>query len=395
MEKENWFPLIEIGGKFEINWEKHTWKVIIIALIIISGVFLIIEHMEYSSNFCIVTVCILGISFLFVLLLKACHKDDFKNKYKFKNMWELFPLLTIIGLLVSVDNDVVTQSDGQLLNVLKRIYVKETKVDVSQEFNKYTMPKLVIVLDMSGSTQSEKIGKDNLFYKETEIWHEKLKSALTTAGVQEDNMKNFLGKINSQKSDLTEYDVYKSRLLEFVSKVQKNYEINIVCFGTYPIPSPTYICSDENRYLLDDIFYFINKCEKDIGNQQKTDFVRLFEKLMDEYDCEGKSFDFNEAPQYSFVFFSDYIHESIKPTSEEDIEDIVNKFSNSPNFNNFYYFKWKDYTKENNGTKKDFKINVYPVLQQFFNGYNGNFSPLTRNYLELFNISSTQIIPVW
>ena len=377
-------PLIRNWSRLRFNLRQPIWKIIWIVSMIISFIFLWLEHQKYSSNFGIILTCCSIVSISLFLTLKS-----FRINFRFRDHWELPLLLTIIGLVVSFDNDVVTQSDGQLWNVLKRIYVKETKVDVSQEFNKYTKPNLVIVLDMSGSTRQEKIDRNSLFYTETDYWYERLNSALTTAGITPSDKEQFLQKIKpSQKQELTEYDVYKLKLLDFVSKMQKRYDISIVCFGKYPIPSNTY--SNENPNTLNEVFYFIKNYEKDIDKKQKTNFVNLFEKLIEEYDSKGEKVNINKAPKYSYVFFSDYIHESINATSKTDLENIITKFSKSPNFNNFYYFEGKDYEKS---TTKG--INIYPILKQSFREESGKFSSLTENYTELFDISSNMIIPLY
>jgi hypothetical protein len=118
--------------------------------------------------------------------------------------------------------------------------------------------------------------------------------------------------------------------------------------------------------------------------------VGLFKKLLDTYDCESEKTDINKSPKYSYVFFSDYIHESINATSKSDIEDVITAFSKSPSFSNFYYFKGKDYEKS---TKKG--INVYSTLKRLFREESVLFSSLTENYTELFNISSEMIIPLY
>ena len=382
-------PLITNFATIKINWKQPAWKIIFLPFIIIPILLLIPELRKESSNIWIVLVC----CFFFSLFLFFIFRTfEWGKNIKLKRYWEIFPLVTIVALVVSIDNDVVTQSDGKFLDVLKRIYIKDAKVDISQEFNKHSKPNIVVVLDMSGSTQGKKIEKNSIFYLEADYWEEKLKSILTTAGVKYEDKETFLKNIKQKYNSktLTEYDIYKLKLLDFISSVQKNYKISIVCFGKYPILSQTY--ANDSSNTLREIFYFISDYEKDTDNKQKTDFVKLFEKILEEYNCKDEKKDINKSPKYSYIFFSDYIHESIKSTSKKDLENIITKFSKSPYFNNFYYFEGKNYEKPDNTGKG---LNIYPILKQLFKEENGRFSSLTENYTEVFSIFSNTIIPIY
>ncbi|NDV83913.1 hypothetical protein [Bacteroides sp. 51] len=141
MKRDQWnSPPIRNLNEPKLEWGHPVWKIVFLILIFIFGFILVSELKKESSNFYFVFILSFVVSLFLFFTLKA-----FNLKIAFRYYWELFPLTAIAELVISIDNDVITQSDWQLENVLKRIYKKESRVDISQEFNKHIRPNLVSV----------------------------------------------------------------------------------------------------------------------------------------------------------------------------------------------------------------------------------------------------------
>jgi hypothetical protein len=356
------------------------WIVIPLATVGISLI-LIWEIIKPSANFWLIFFLVVLAALGIALFCKVCFEKK-QIKSVLDILLKMTPVLTIIGILISADSDVFTQSDGHIYTSLKRIYDKENSIDLS-EIQNPKKPHLVIVLDMSNSLRNIPIDGE-LHRQETKYLYERLKHAFTNVGISESKSKEFFS--NIMKDNIKESDLYKLRLFDFVSQVQHNYDIHLVCFGVDPILSEEF--KKNEGWALKNIFEYITKWDKEHQeNRKQTDFVALFDKIIQIYKHE------EEASKYSFVFFSDYIHESEKYFSPNEIKDRITQFCNSAYFSSFYYLDHKSEKEYMEPNKKG--INIFPILKESIRKETGRFTPITDGNIELFNISSHTIISVY
>jgi hypothetical protein len=382
------FETGEIEKKF---WPSILW----IIILVISSIIWLCEHSKHSANFWVVTFLNALLAFCIAMLLRNWFK--FEMKQILGKLEKTFPFFAIIGILVSVDSDVFTQSDGHIGNSLKRIYNKKNSIDISHDINQFQIPHLAIVLDVSESTQ------EFIEYQKNELkslinkvkWQLQGKIGDTDLCQFIDNIANPDSLAHPDiriKPSVTLYSMFKLRLFDLVSQELGKYEISITCFGSKFNCSRGKGDAPKGSAQLKYIFDYIKECEKENKSIMKgTDFIELFKGLDKEYiDLEEKA-DIHKSPVASFVFFSDYVHNTKNNNLCEDLDEAISAFCQKQYFKLYYC---EDEIQKT--TYEDIDgISVFPIINNLIRKETGRIAPLTSGNVDLSNISAETIIPIY
>jgi hypothetical protein len=371
------------------TWESKVFRrenlkwVILLSIMAISLYFLYKEHIKVSANFWYVLLGSFVFSGCIAVLIKIL-------KFRHNKLFELGIFLALFSILVSGVSDVLTQSDTQKWEIIKRIYDKESSVDLS-EIQNPQKPQIVITLDMSASMKLIKL--NDLEKKEQELLTKIINEKLTRMNIPESDRKKFFDKLERDDRRNSLYSLSQLKLLEFVSHTQIENTIHcIICFGLEPIRVKYF--EHDGNISLKDVFYAINEVEDNQpAIKERTDFIKLFDEIMEHYKKQEISN--NEMPKYSFAFFSDYILEADDYYLLSDLENRIIDFCSNSHFSSFYYHHFDSESRKEYMQKNKKTIDIFPVLKKILKKENGLFIPITDSEINLFNISSNTTIPVY
>jgi len=299
-------------------------------------------------------------------------------------------IVSILGLTLTLDNSVFSQSDGSYKKIIERSFKKDDTFDISNSVAQWdSIPYLVFVLDVSGSTKKRYENQDEA----RELFKDVCKNLRGRILNIEDTLLFFLKNNNRQ---YTEYDVYKLKILNIIAEEEELYQnkIHIACFADDVEFKKNVDCRT--------VIHFINTVEsnkKYIGND-KTDFVKLLQKLSEKFDTKNLH-ERSQAPKYSFLFFSDYLHDIGKPLTKKDKENIIKEIKKSiylfyckQNFSNYFF---SNSSQKNASIISDREISVYSIFKELAhnNDSKAHFVEIENTEYDFMDILSKEIIPIY
>lgn len=371
-------------GKYIIN-KKHDHKSTnwICAIIFLTVLIILIFGLVHQS-FSIYIVFILEIP-----LVMSLYYWFFEKFTKGKN--ELFLaffsfIFSVLGVALTVDGNVFSQSDGDYINIIKRSFNKEASKDVSNSLNQWdSIPNLVFILDMSGSTKQKE-------YRDTTEANELFIDVCINLRADTVNVKNVLNNFLHRKKIYTDYDVYKLKILNILAQEQERYKdkIDIICFAGDVVVMKRVNCKTVIPYITN-----LESNKEFIGNN-KTDFIKLIDKIEDLYANKSLR-DISKAPKYTFLFFSDYLHDvggnysnKLRRKTTEEIADKINKFYCKQNFSN-YFFASSSSPKNSNT-----EISILPIFEKFANkNSKAHFLRIEDEEYDFMDVLPKDVIPIY
>jgi hypothetical protein len=266
------------------------------------------------------------------------------------------------------------------------------------------LPKLVFVLDISGSTQ---ISVNEKYTGKLNNMRENIARQFRQMSIRK-NLSDFLKYKNDGKYN--ELMVNKLKLLEIIIENYENYEINIICFGTETYSTTK--ASDYRKLDMEKAMSFImeKEADKESVNKEKakkkekgdlTDFNELFNFIHANFSTKSKPKKASEIPLYTFLFFSDYLHdigtvdseekEKIRETLDEKIKEFYNAYQH---FSDFFYFE----TDIERKTNSDNTIDLFSILKKNLDVRSKGHIVATLEYnekIEFLNTLSKTYIPIY
>ena len=357
-----------------------------ILLLILLGIFitrLVLEKCSFWEAFVWDFSIALGVCFVFFEKLSDAKKE----------IIALFTfIISILGLTLTIDSSIFSQSYKGYTHIIERCFKKENMVDISNSINDKTdtVVNLVLVFDVSKSPldiQNKYIGKEEAIAKRL---YGNVKNKLTTIDSINNKLKTFLWKKGEKQDQYMEYHHYKLKILNIIADIKNQTEknqIDLVCFA-----DKIHIKKDVN---IEKTMNIINNLELDthIINRDQTNFLNLFDTLIKIYKTEEPK-DFTKKPKYTFLFFSDYLHDmGTKDNKTEDSVNISNKlniFFEQNNFSNYFFVsKNKKLLKEN-------EFYIFPLFKDWTKeNSKARLVSIESEEYDFMDLYSDKIIPIF
>ena len=297
-------------------------------------------------------------------------------------------IVSIFGLALTIDNNVFSQSDGEYLNIVKRSFQKNNTIDISQSLNEWdSIPHLVFVLDVSGSTYSKKYDNNE---ESEELFKDVCRQMITDTTNIKNVLHNFLHK--KKFTEYTEYDIYKLKILKIVAEKQEMYKnkIDIVCFAGDVKREKNVDCKK--------IINIINNLESNIEiiENDKTNFIKLITELLRLYSETPKK-NQSDAPKYTFLFFSDYLHDigetftnKTRTQAKREITTLMYNFYSKQNFSNYFF------TNHSTPIEKEKEISVLPIFKELIDeNSKAHLVKMEDDEYDFMDILSKEVIPIY
>jgi hypothetical protein len=297
-------------------------------------------------------------------------------------------VVSIIGLTLTIDNSVFSESNGEYGNIIKRSFQKHNTIDISEKLNEWdSVPHLVFVLDVSGSIKSEKYNNKE---ECEELFNDVCRQMRSDTANIDKVLRNFLH--NKEFAEYTEYDIYKLKILKIIAEKQEMYEnkIDIVCFAGNVEHKKNIDCNK--------IIRIINNVESNqkFMEHSKTDFINLIDKLSNLYSVTTKR-DNSNAPKFTFLFFSDYNHDVGKKfTNKENkkitdtIKELVYNFYSQQNFSNYFFTN----ASIQKSTEKE--ISVLPIFEELIDeNSKAHLVQIEDDKFDFMDILPKEVVPIY
>ncbi|GEM_PF-7102928 len=299
-------------------------------------------------------------------------------------------IISILGVALTIDNSVFSSSDGKYSNIIKRSFKKDNIVDLSSNIKECdNTPWLVFVLDVSGSTKRKKYGNQE---DAKELFKDVCRRLRGDTTKIKKVLKDFLKKYDKNCFQYTEYNVYKLKILDIISHNKEQYKdkIHIVCFAG----------DVESRKVSDcnEVIKFINNIEsnKEFIDNNRTDFIKLIEKLTESFYLKSSK-NVSKAPKYTFLFFSDYLHDVGKKISSKEKKKIIDSinteisnFYSKQNFSNYFF------TNPLLNVESDTEIPVFNIFKELVNeNSKAHFLKIENEEYDFMDLLPTTFIPIY
>lgn len=376
-----------ISLKKNNNW--LNWVCGILSTLIFLGlclwIFIEIKHVTFWS--------MLFVSFLFVISIYFLMFNIFTEGKQEMYFAILSFIFSILGIVITLDESVFSQSDGKYFKIIERCFEKNNLIDISEEINKCdTMPNLIYVLDVSGTVTKKVYENQN---EAEELFNIICNSNKGSIENIEETLSSILAKKNAK---FTVYSMFLLKILSIIDNEKEKYKdrkFDIVYFadnieGRQVVEMNTKSTINAIRTLM--------VTNKEFINDKKTDFIVLLDslsKMFGEFDSHKKS----KIPKYSFMFFSDYIYDLEKSFSEKEknkkLEDIKKKlieFYSTQNFSNFFFLE----KNNNNIDAKPNEIDIFPTIRELTDEKSkAHFVRMSDTEYTFLDLLSSEPIPLY